>query len=111
VSDSQYRYPGPRPLTRETAIVMVADAVESATRAMIEPTASRIETLVHELIMRRLLDGQFDESDLTFQELAIVERTLVKTVLGIYHGRLQYPSSAGTTGSPSAAASPATKTA
>ena len=101
VSDTQYRYPGPRPQTRETAIVMVADAVESATRAMVEPTASRIETLVHELIMRRLLDGQFDEADLTFQELAIVERTLVKTLLGIYHGRLAYPSSAGTTGAPS----------
>jgi putative nucleotidyltransferase with HDIG domain len=105
VSDTQYRYPGPKPRTREAAIVMVADCVESATRAMVEPTANRVETLVHDLVMKRLLDGQFDESDMTFAELEIVERTLVKTVLGIYHGRLAYPSTAKLSrGTPSPAA-------
>jgi membrane-associated HD superfamily phosphohydrolase len=74
------------------AIVMLADAVESACRAMSEPTASRVETLVHELALKRLLDGQFDECDLTIRELEMVERSMVKTLLGIYHGRIAYPS-------------------
>ncbi|HEX2972513.1 MAG TPA: HDIG domain-containing protein [Tepidisphaeraceae bacterium] len=97
ISETQYRYPGPKPRTRETAIVMIADAVESACRAMVDPAASRIETLVHDLIMKRLLDGQFDESDVTFQELQLIEKAAVKTLLGIYHGRLAYPSTAATT--------------
>lgn len=94
VPETQYRYPGPKPKSKEIAIVMVADAVESAVRAMSEPNASRIETLVHELAMKRLHDGQFDECDLTFRELEQVERALTKTLLGIYHGRIAYPSTA-----------------
>lgn len=92
VSDSQYRYPGPKPKSREIAILMIADAVESATRAMPEPNASRIEALVHDLTMRRLNDGQFDECDLTMRDLDGIQRSLTKTLLGIYHGRIAYPS-------------------
>jgi putative nucleotidyltransferase with HDIG domain len=95
ISDTQYRYPGPKPKSKEIAILMLADAVESATRAMSEPTASRIETLVHELAHRRLQDGQFDECDITMRDLERIERSLAKTLLGIYHGRLAYPSTAG----------------
>ena len=73
---------------------MLADAVESAARSMSEPTASRVETLVHELSMKRLLDGQFDDCDLNMRELQQVERTCVKSLLSIYHGRIAYPSSA-----------------
>ncbi len=87
----EYRYPGPKPRTREAAILMICDAVESATRAMSDPTPSRIETLVHELAMRRLMDGQFDDSELTLRELHIVEASLVKTLCSIYHGRIAYP--------------------
>ncbi len=96
VSDTQYRYPGPKPKTREIAVVMLADAVESATRAMMstDPTVSRIEGLVHDLAMKRLLDGQFDECDLTMRELEQIERSMLKTVMGIYHGRIAYPSNA-----------------
>jgi putative nucleotidyltransferase with HDIG domain len=92
IADHQYRYPGPRPRTKEVAIVMIADAVESACRAMSEPTASRVETLVHDIALKRLLDGQFDECDLTMRELDQIERSMVKTLLGIYHGRIAYPS-------------------
>jgi len=74
--------------------------VESASRAMVEPTANRLETLVHDLTMKRLLDGQFDEADLTFSEMQIIEKTLVKALLAIYHGRLAYPSTAATTHGP-----------
>src|SRR5688500_14749561 len=105
VSEMQYRYPGPKPKTKEIAVVMLADAVESATRSMAEPTASRIETLVHELAMKRLLDGQFDESDLTMRELELVERSLVKSLNAIYHGRIAYPSTIATTSAPSATSS------
>jgi membrane-associated HD superfamily phosphohydrolase len=91
ISETQYRYPGPKPKSKEVAVVMLADAVESATRAMSEPTASRIETLVHDLAMKRLMDGQFDECDLTMRDLERIERALVKTLLGIYHGRIAYP--------------------
>src|SRR5213078_5050106 len=86
--------PGPKPRTREVAIVMLADAVESAARSMAEATPGRVETLVHELAMKRLLDGQFDECDLTMRQLEQIERSLAKTLLGIYHGRIAYPSTA-----------------
>lgn len=92
VEQHQYRYPGPKPRTRETAICMLADCCESACRAMQEPSPARIETLVHDLAMKRLLDGQFDESELTMRELELVERSLVKSLLGLYHGRIAYPS-------------------
>ena len=70
---------------------MIADAVEGASRALSEPTPSRIERLVHEIAMRRLLDGQFDECSLTLRELAIVEDSLTKSLIGIHHGRIRYP--------------------
>jgi putative nucleotidyltransferase with HDIG domain len=97
VADHEYRYPGPRPRTREVAIVMLADAVESATRCMKEPTAGRVEDLVHDLALRRLLDHQFDECDLTMRELNAIERAMAKTLLSLYHGRIAYPSTAGLT--------------
>jgi len=101
ISETQYRYPGPKPKSKEIAIVMLADSVESATRTMVEPTVSRIESLVHELALKRMLDGQFDECDLTMRELELVERALLKSVLSIYHGRIAYPSTAALTQAPS----------
>jgi putative nucleotidyltransferase with HDIG domain len=91
VQESTYRYPGPKPQSREAAVLMVADAVEGASRTLAEPTPKRIETLVHEIAMKRLLDGQFDESSLTLSELAIVEDSLTKSLIGIHHGRIKYP--------------------
>jgi putative nucleotidyltransferase with HDIG domain len=91
IAEHQYRYPGPRPRSKEVAIVMIADAVESACRAMTDPTSSRLETLIHDLALKRLLDGQFDECDLTMRELHLIEKSMVKTLLGIYHGRIAYP--------------------
>lgn len=99
ISEMQYRYPGPKPRTKEIAITMLADVCESACRAMGEPAPARIETLVHELTMKRLMDGQFDECDLTMRELEKIEKSMVKTLLGIYHGRIAYPSTMAISGS------------
>ena len=91
VEESAFRYPGPKPQTKEAAVLMLADAVESASRALVEPTPARIEGLVHDIAMKRLLDGQFDESGMTLQELATVEDSLAKSLTAVYHGRVKYP--------------------
>ncbi len=90
----EYRYPGPKPQTKEVAIVMIADAVESATRTMPEPTPSRIESLVHSIARKRLEDGQFDECGLTLKELHTITESIAKSVTSIYHGRIAYPGAA-----------------
>ncbi|OYW11666.1 MAG: hypothetical protein B7Z55_19020, partial [Planctomycetales bacterium 12-60-4] len=72
-------------------VMMIADAVEGASRTLSEPTPKRIESLVHDISMKRLLDGQFDECSLTLSELATVEESLTKSLIGIYHGRIKYP--------------------
>jgi len=91
VKETEFRYPGPKPHSKETAIVMLCDCVESATRALKDPTPNRIEDIVNQLSMNRLLDGQFDECDLTMRELHLIENRLVKTLCGMYHGRIAYP--------------------
>jgi len=91
-SEFEYRYPGPKPQTKEAAILMLCDTVESASRTLADPTASRIEQLVHKLAMKRLMDGQFDECVLTLQELNRIEESITKSLAGIYHGRIKYPS-------------------
>ena len=91
VDETTYRYPGPKPQTREAAVLMLSDAVESASRTLQEPAPSRIESLVHEIASKRLLDGQFDECGLTFKELRTVENSIVKSLTAMYHGRVKYP--------------------
>ncbi len=91
VEESAFRYPGPKPQTKEAAVLMLADAVESASRALVEPTPARIESLVHDIAMKRLLDGQFDCCALTLHELATIEDSLVKSLTAVYHGRVKYP--------------------
>jgi putative nucleotidyltransferase with HDIG domain len=89
--ESSFRYPGPKPQTREAAVLMMGDAVESASRALSDPTPSRIDGLVSDIIDRRLRDGQFDECGLTLREIAEVRDSLTKSLIGIYHGRVKYP--------------------
>jgi membrane-associated HD superfamily phosphohydrolase len=76
---------------------MLSDAVEGATRALAEPNPGSIEGLVRRLSMKRLEDGQFDECDLTFRELTLIEDAIINRLLAIYHGRISYPSSATST--------------
>ncbi|WP_417378633.1 HD family phosphohydrolase [Gimesia sp.] len=89
--ESSFRYPGPKPQSREVGVMMLSDAVESASRTLSDPTPKRIKSLVHSLVMKRLLDGQFNECSLTLSEINIVEESLVKSLIGIYHGRIKYP--------------------
>lgn len=95
----EYRYPGPKPRTKEVAIVMLSDAVESATRALPDPTPARIEALVRSIANKRLLDGQFDDCELTLRELRAIAQSISRTVASIYHGRIAYPGVVGSGGS------------
>ncbi len=91
VEEDAFRYRGPKPQTKEAAIVMLADAVESASRVLSEPNPGRIEGLVEDLIDRRLRDGQFDECDMTFLELKQVRDSLTRGLIGTFHSRIKYP--------------------
>ena len=93
VSESEFRYPGPRPRTKESAIVMLSDTVEGAVRSMKELTPTRVEVIVHNMAMKRLQDGQFDECDLTLRELSAIEASISKTLAAHHHGRIAYPKS------------------
>ena len=95
VSESEFRYPGPKPQSKEAAIVMLADAAESAVRSLQEHSLGRIEQMVHNLAMKRLQDGQFDESELTLKDLSRIEDSLSKSLAGHYHGRIAYPKQIG----------------
>src|SRR5205085_6670917 len=83
--EPSFRYPGPRPRNRENGIVMLADAVESSSRALSDPTPSSMRKLIHDLLMKRLLDSQFDESGLTLTELHLIEESLCKSLIALFH--------------------------
>ncbi len=91
VPEADFRYGGPKPHSRESAILMLSDGVEGAVRALSEPTVGRIEGAVHSIVAERLNDGQFDECDITLREIREVEQSLVKSLCSIYHGRVAYP--------------------
>ncbi|WP_019242635.1 MULTISPECIES: HD family phosphohydrolase [Bacillus] len=91
VKEEDYRYPGPKAQTKESAIIGVADSVEAAVRSMSHPTKEKIEVLVKNIIRDRINDNQFSECDITFKELEIIERTLCETLNGIFHSRIEYP--------------------
>lgn len=89
--EASFRYPGPKPQTKEAAVLMISDTCESACRTLTEPTPKRIETMVNDLVMRRLHDGQFDECELKMTEINEIKASVVKSLIGIYHGRIRYP--------------------
>jgi putative nucleotidyltransferase with HDIG domain len=89
--ETSFRYPGPKPQTKEIAVVMLADSAESASRALSEPTPASLAKLLHELVLKRLLDGQFEECGLTLTELHRIEESLCKSLIALYHARIKYP--------------------
>lgn len=89
--ESCFRYPGPKPQSREHGILMLADAVESTSRSLANPTPGSLRKLVHDLLMKRLLDGQFEQSGLTLTELHVIEESLCKSLIALFHARIKYP--------------------
>jgi len=91
VNEYDYRYPGPKPQTPEAACVNIADAAESATRSLEEPTPHRIESLVNKIYEDRLLDGQFDECGLALNQLETIKMVIIGRLVAAYHTRIDYP--------------------
>lgn len=91
VSDQDFRYPGPRPRSKVTAIVMLADAVEAASRTLGEPTPQRIQSLTNSVITRIFLDDQLSMCDLTLKDLREIAKSFNAVLNGIYHHRIDYP--------------------
>jgi cyclic-di-AMP phosphodiesterase PgpH len=91
VDDSEYRYQGPLPVEKEIVIISLADACEAAGRSMIKPTPNKIETLVWEIIRKRIRDGQLDNADLTIAEITKIKESFTKTLITMNHSRIAYP--------------------
>lgn len=91
VNEKLFRYPGPRPRSKESAIIMIADTVEAASRSMEEVTEEEIFEMVDKLVAEKAKDGQFDECQLTFEELGQVKRAIVKALMVTRHLRIKYP--------------------
>jgi len=89
--EEDYRYPGPRPQTREAAILMLADTTEAATRVLTDPTPARIRGVVQKIINAIFVDAQLDECDLTLRDLHIIANSFVRILTGFFHQRIEYP--------------------
>jgi cyclic-di-AMP phosphodiesterase PgpH len=92
VNEKLFRYPGPKPHTKESALIMIADTVEAASRSLDEVTEEIITDMVNKLVAEKAEDGQFDECQLTFEELGTVKKAIVKALLVTRHLRIKYPS-------------------
>ena len=91
LDEQTFRYPGPKPQTKEAAIISIADSVEAAVRSMKEPNAEKIQKLVQSIIQDRVQDDQFDECDISLKELKTIEDVLCETLNGTFHSRIEYP--------------------
>jgi cyclic-di-AMP phosphodiesterase PgpH len=91
VSEEEFRYPGPKPQTKEAAIISIADSVEAAVRSLSNPSQEKIEKIVRSIIAERLQDNQLNECDITLRELEMVARSLCETLNGVFHSRIEYP--------------------
>lgn len=91
VNEEDYRYPGPKPNTRETALLMLADACESAIRSMDDPTPKKIENYVNNLFKIRIQDGQLEESPLTFKDIHLIKESFIGILVSQHHKRIRYP--------------------
>jgi len=91
VKEEDFRYPGPKPQTKEAGLVLVADAVEAASRTLVNPTPARIQGMVQKIINNIFSDGQLNECELTLKDLNQIAKTFSKTLSGIFHSRIEYP--------------------
>jgi putative nucleotidyltransferase with HDIG domain len=91
ISPESYRYPGPKPQSKETGIVMMADSVEAAARTIEEPNHQRYKDLVYKIINKKLFDEQLDETPLTLRDLHIIAERFIATLQSVHHARIPYP--------------------
>ncbi len=91
IDESEYRYPGPKPQTKEAGIVMLADAIEAASKTIAEPTAEKLQSLTKKIVNRIFADGQLDECELTLKDLHLITGSFNRVFAGIYHQRVDYP--------------------
>jgi cyclic-di-AMP phosphodiesterase PgpH len=98
VSMEDFRYPGPKPQTREAGLVLLADSIEAASRTLVDPTPARIQGLVQRIIQNAFSDGQMDECDLTLKDLSLISISFTKILTGIFHHRIEYPETNPKTG-------------
>ena len=91
VDEKSFRYPGPRPSTRESGIIALADTIESASRSLTKPTPARIRALVSDLVKQKIQDGQLDDCPLTLREIAIIKESFSGTLRSMLHSRIDYP--------------------
>jgi putative nucleotidyltransferase with HDIG domain len=91
VDEKNFRYPGPRPRTRESGIIALADTIESASRTLGKPTPAKIRALVDDLVRAKIQDGQLDKCPLTLQDLALVKDSFANTLRSMLHSRIDYP--------------------
>ncbi|MDD5450097.1 MAG: HDIG domain-containing protein [Candidatus Omnitrophica bacterium] len=95
LKEEYFRYPGPKPQTKETAVVLLADAVEASTRALSDATPAKIKTLTQKIINNKFIDGQLDECELSLRDLNRISECFIKILTGIFHTRVEYPRIAG----------------
>ncbi|HIE43555.1 MAG TPA: HDIG domain-containing protein [Candidatus Omnitrophica bacterium] len=91
LKEEDFRYPGPKPESKEAAVLMLADTVEAASRTLENPSPARIRALVEKLLRDKFMDRQLDESQLTFKELLAIEESFIQTLTGTFHTRIEYP--------------------
>jgi len=107
VREEDFRYPGPKPQTKETGILMLADTVEASARALEDPSPEKLETLIDNLMKSRFMDGQLDECELTLRDLSKIKEAFLKILVGIHHGRVEYPKEEPTVEAPVVSEPPA----
>ena len=90
LKEEGFRYPGPKPQTKETAVVLLADSVEAASRALAEPTPARIKGLVRKIINNKFIDKQLDQCELTLKDLEVIADNFAHILMGIFHSRVEY---------------------
>ena len=95
IREEDFRYPGPKPQSKEAAIIMMADSVEAAVRSIQEPTLEKIEDMVNNIVKDKMNSNQLNECDLTFRELEVIKACFLRVLKGIYHHRIEYPSEKG----------------
>jgi putative nucleotidyltransferase with HDIG domain len=91
IKDQDYQYPGPKPQTKETGILMLADAIEATTRTLEDPSPQKLEVAIDEVIKMRFAEGQLDECPLTLKDLTKIKAAFLNALVGIYHSRVKYP--------------------